>query len=859
MKNAETPSQASTQSAAAWPRGAPRPSGPIITRPRFLSWMREQHAARGRLICGMAGAGKTSALIGWLQERTASDRRVIWVTLDAELRDRSAFWTLVLGHLRELGAGIDPELAQELRSPNPRRIAALLVRQFQADTGTLLVVDNGDLGAGSAIADDLIRLIEHVPSLQVVVTTRTAPGTSGLEERLGEHLAVCPPDHLLFDADEIAELAAQMGRSLRENDAEVLRATSNGWAIAIRAELAGPQGSMAPFTSLEVRLSAPFRRHPAYRSLVRLSLDEVITPAHRQALDLDPGTGELLEAVAAEGLGWWEDSVRAVFRLQPLLRRALRADIGSRFAPEAKDAYARLSDMQLARGGYAAAFDSALLAEDWHRASVVFRRHLVTITSRPTQPVLRVRNVPERGLRAEPILRFAVALDDFANGRRRYAVRSLARLMASIDTGRLPRRRISADDVWRQVVIAASQRMLNRHDLTRTAIRRLRHMMVHVDDPSREIEAAASIIYAQGALALVMAGELSEAGSFLDDAGADPLPARPDTERARVLAARALVSILQGDARAAARVMAVRAALDLPDTFDSSYSGIPSVLAEVHLRLERGDPDDAEELLLQCGAHAATTDLWPLLLNARVTARWQARGGEEALSLLDEALSAREGRAAHGRGTRQMLTVLRSRILLSMNRMREARAVLADAPNPRSRSLLPIHAYADLLEGESLRATTRAAMGVPRAATFRQRQSLAVVAAAGALRLDDQAQASAYAAVAIDLVRERGLLLPLTGVPRADLMRVFADAPDVIAGLTPFHRFPQPAASRPVLTAREQIVLRELVELGSIAAIADTLSVSQNTVKSQLRSVYRKLGADGRESALAEAHRHGLL
>lgn len=54
-------------------------------------------------------------------------------------------------------------------------------------------------------------------------------------------------------------------------------------------------------------------------------------------------------------------------------------------------------------------------------------------------------------------------------------------------------------------------------------------------------------------------------------------------------------------------------------------------------------------------------------------------------------------------------------------------------------------------------------------------------------------------------------------------------------------------------------MLWELAETGSRHEIAVRLHVSENTVKSQLRAVYAKLGARTREEALARAIELGVL
>jgi LuxR family maltose regulon positive regulatory protein len=78
-----------------------------------------------------------------------------------------------------------------------------------------------------------------------------------------------------------------------------------------------------------------------------------------------------------------------------------------------------------------------------------------------------------------------------------------------------------------------------------------------------------------------------------------------------------------------------------------------------------------------------------------------------------------------------------------------------------------------------------------------------------------------------------------------------------------------PPAARPVpargpvlvdpLTDRELTVLRRLPSSLSVAEIARELYVSLNTVKTQIQSVYRKLGVNARHEAIERARRLGLL
>ncbi|OJV81317.1 MAG: helix-turn-helix transcriptional regulator [Cellulomonas sp. 73-92] len=60
------------------------------------------------------------------------------------------------------------------------------------------------------------------------------------------------------------------------------------------------------------------------------------------------------------------------------------------------------------------------------------------------------------------------------------------------------------------------------------------------------------------------------------------------------------------------------------------------------------------------------------------------------------------------------------------------------------------------------------------------------------------------------------------------------------------------------LTRREKVVLAELGEDVTLEEIATRLFVTRNTVKSQVRSVYRKIGASTRAEAVAWAQEHGI-
>lgn len=66
-----------------------------------------------------------------------------------------------------------------------------------------------------------------------------------------------------------------------------------------------------------------------------------------------------------------------------------------------------------------------------------------------------------------------------------------------------------------------------------------------------------------------------------------------------------------------------------------------------------------------------------------------------------------------------------------------------------------------------------------------------------------------------------------------------------------------PALVEP-LTRRELVVLGHLSDAVTLEEIASTLFVTRNTVKSQVRSLYRKIGVSSRADAVAWAETAGL-
>jgi LuxR family maltose regulon positive regulatory protein len=82
---------------------------------------------------------------------------------------------------------------------------------------------------------------------------------------------------------------------------------------------------------------------------------------------------------------------------------------------------------------------------------------------------------------------------------------------------------------------------------------------------------------------------------------------------------------------------------------------------------------------------------------------------------------------------------------------------------------------------------------------------------------------------------------------------------DLMPGLGARHTPPPGPAPIEHLTERETIILRFLPTMLKASEIADDLTLSVNTVKAHLRSIYRKLNVSNRREAVERAKAAGLL
>jgi LuxR family maltose regulon positive regulatory protein len=262
--------------------------------------------------------------------------------------------------------------------------------------------------------------------------------------------------------------------------------------------------------------------------------------------------------------------------------------------------------------------------------------------------------------------------------------------------------------------------------------------------------------------------------------------------------------------------------------------------------------------------HPLRDELWPYVTYARTQYALLAGTPADVLGELDRDRARHDGRLGPGGIAGPLLVAAEANLLLALDRGTAARDTLNGAH--RAHPVLRVtHARLALLSGaaeEALHLARDAAW--ERSASARLRREMLLIEAVAALRTDRGDLALTAAKRAADAIGASGGVRALLSVPREDLIvlgsRVTSlsdllDHPGLIGRQSLY-----PAEITLVrLTERERDVLGGLASGLTVQQIAQRSFVSYNTVRTQQRSLYRKLGTSSRSEAVTRARQWGLL
>ncbi|MFF3534297.1 LuxR C-terminal-related transcriptional regulator [Streptomyces sp. NPDC002466] len=862
---------------------APARPATFLRRGRLTARLGQVPRTSLTVVEGRAGAGKTLLVADWAGRL---DPPAAWLTLDPAIRTPDMFWAHFLRALRVGGVPMPsatgpPVPAGPASSADHALLSRLAAQLDGRDRPVTVVVDEFDRANTPEIARQLAFVLRHGGSgLHLVLITRTEPLLPLHRYRVAGEMTEIRDAELAFTVEEAAMLLRLHGLDLPVRAVGALVERTRGWAAGIRLcalaarlspddpevylkEFEAGRSTIADFLLAEVLERQP---PPTQDLLLRVSVLDWFRPGLADALTGRCDAAPILAALVRDNT-FVEDFGHTGYRLHPLFREILLAHLRRRSPGLERQLHRRAAQWLWRSGALPEALAHGATAGDGTFVAEALVHDLAIgqlLTGPRPDGLTKLFTGPEaeRAGPAADLVRAACELsrhdldrgldhlrhaeEQLASGARDGAAARLGCALLEATAGRLTGSAHRAEKA------------------ARAASALLRSVPAALLDQHPELWA---LLQTQLGSSRLWAGHLDEARAALDEvvsrspgAAATALPRRESSEHL------ALIDYLDGwPGRAEHRIRAAAAEAERFGLPRSAESGIgQAVLAAV--AVERDETDRAQDLLdrmpdtappdpvTAAGRHIAGARLF--LAQGRTRA---------ALDVAERTVPADE----ESPWARAHAALVASAVRLAEGRPDAAvevlRAMTADQP-----ACLVGAARAHLAAGD--RATAlRLLDGLPGPG----RTGPAVTVRAALVR----AQAARLAG---DLPAVHRLLdRALRQAEPEELRRPFLEAgpwlAPFLATVPPWTRTadrPAPAVVRdadatgpdtgagpPVepLSERERDVLRRLARTMSTEDIAADLYVSVNTVKTHLKSVYRKLSVHRRNDAVRRARDLGLL
>jgi LuxR family maltose regulon positive regulatory protein len=861
------------------------------------------------VVTGPAGAGKTMALALWA---AAEPGPVAWVGLDGYDNRPRAFWPYVIAALRRTGVAAAQTLSAAPQGRAADHVFLLRLASALADQGppVTLVLDDLHVLTDTRVLDGLDFVLRNAgPGLRLVVSSRMDPLLRLHRYRLAGGLAEVRASDLAFSVAEAGQLLARHGSTLSADSLECLTRRTEGWAAGIRLaaismdahpdpdrfvkELTADDSALTGYLVAEVLNAQP---PEAQELLLSTSILEQVSAEAASELTGIKQAQAILQALARAnafiqpiGRGW--------YRYHPLLAEVLRLKLRHEFPGRVRSLHQRAARWYERNGQLTEAVRHAAQAGDWPMAArMVIDGLAISEIIEPSDGdglAGEFRDMPHRGAWTEPPSYLVLAAAELSAGRVESSTAALQAAEALL--GRIPADQQAAGRLAAVMIRLAAARRAGDLTAAAAAAGRAETLLGRIsgDKLARRQEIRARVLIARGAVAL-WSGHLDEAGRLLDSSVTAAAASGGEHERADGLGHLALVEALRGRlARAAglaaeahraapaSAVPASRAPASLAPAVLEAGEPPPSVwrpgpsalvaLAWVHL--ERGELPQARSLLKQADAALdASPDKLTGAMACLVAAGCglaegsaaaasqvvaQARSGWPVPSWLGRKLSLAESRACAAAGDiRAALAAAR-------------RAGGDDSPEA---AVTLAAAWAAAGDGDHARRALEPALAAGDRVPQRVRLQAWLVDARVSYGGGDRARGRRSLAAALRLAEREHLRLPFVmergwigPVLRRDsgladtYRRLFASASHPVQlPAPPGAPAPAPVLVEP-LTRREQEVLRHLSGMLSTAEVASEMYISANTVKTHLKSIYRKLAATHRGEAVRRARQLNLI
>ncbi|MGE5131562.1 MAG: LuxR C-terminal-related transcriptional regulator [Gemmatimonadota bacterium] len=359
----------------------PRPSFPVLRRRRVSGLLEEATRHRVTLVSGPAGAGKTVACASWASAGPAG-RRVAWLTLDAADR-QEWFWAYLCAGLTRVRAA--PADTMRVLADGPADGFPLrLVQAAQAfPEPVVLILDDLHELTDQAVLRGLDVLIRHAPpSLRLVLCARQQPGLQLARLRVAGELADISGADLACTAAEADAYFAMLGLEAEPAERDELLRRTQGWMAGLRlaAMRAGPDGGKItalagyePIVTDYLRDEVLGRQHPETRAFLLRTcitgsvcgdLADALTGGHSGARTLERLSRENSFVEPAAGGG-------GEYRYHPLLRESLTAQLHRELPQEVPALLSRAAHWYAGHGRVLDGVRCAAEAGDWDYAARV--------------------------------------------------------------------------------------------------------------------------------------------------------------------------------------------------------------------------------------------------------------------------------------------------------------------------------------------------------------------------------------------------------------------------------------------------------------------------------------------------------
>jgi LuxR family maltose regulon positive regulatory protein len=888
----------------------PQSHFPVLRRRRITALLDQAARNRVTLISGPAGAGKTVAASTWAAA-PGQARRVVWVTLDAE-DQQSWFWAYVcagLGRVRSIPA----ETLRSLEDVSPDGFPLRLVEAAQTFTEpVILVLDDIHELTDPAVLGGIDLLIRHAPpTLRLVLSARQPPALQLARLRVAGELADIGGHDLACTSEEADAYFSMLGLDVDPGARDALLRRTQGWMAGLRlaamaarsdpepgatiTDLAGDEPIVTDYLWDEVLV----KQAPATRMfLLRTCIAGQVSGDLADALTGQSGSARTLDRLSRENsFVDVVDRERGEYAYHPLLRQVLTAELHREIPHEIPVLLRRAARWYAAHDHPIASVRCAAEAQDWDYAAQTLAEAGAGVASPGSTADLEsvLSLFPADRSSDDPAVAAAWAAARLWDGDRDGAV-------AYLDSGdRALSRAVPAMHRIMEPTLAALRVMLagGRTDPDPALLAEARSLAERAQAAAStqpEHRAVGLLWFALG-VARLRRWEIQPARHALRLADRQLAAGNLTGLQARARAWRALAEAWYGDLTAARRSAADgltrrgalepasagpgRPELGRPELGRSELSQAAELaaLAQALLSLRRDDLSTAQRLLE--GIDPQLTGQFPgeppvsavaALIRARVLlADGDATGATALLSRLRETWGPAHPALA------DVLTLAEGEVALRVGNTGRARAVLllveegehfdrADGRLLRGGLLITEGDFKSALE-----AVEPCLDGAADGVTLQEQISGLLIAAAAQRRLGLADEAAGLLEQALTLAEPEGAYRAFldAGAAVRSAMTVLIAPTSRHAGFAGriLERFdaqaprpsgPADAASVP-LTDSERAVLRFLPSHMTNEEISQALFLSINTVKTHLRSAYRKLGVSSRREAIARGRRLGLL